>query len=80
MTRNPVTIEANEPVGEAARRMREADTGAIVVLDDGRVNGRTRLTKTQSGPVPRRTRRCAASAAWRHGRRTAPPLGAGVVA
>jgi len=39
MTRNPVTIEANEPVGEAARRMREADTGAIVVLDDGRVNG-----------------------------------------
>lgn len=39
MTRNPVTIEANEPVGEAARRMREADTGAIVVLDDGRING-----------------------------------------
>lgn len=39
MTRNPVTIEAEQPVVEAARRMRHADAGAIVVLDNGQVSG-----------------------------------------
>lgn len=39
MTSNPVIVQATEPVGEAARRMREADTGAVVVVDDGRIAG-----------------------------------------
>jgi CBS domain-containing protein len=39
MTRNPETIEADEPVLEAARRMRDADIGNVVVLDNGRVVG-----------------------------------------
>lgn len=39
MTTNPVTVEADRPVTEAARRMRENDTGAIVVLDNGKVAG-----------------------------------------
>ncbi|MEO7260815.1 MAG: CBS domain-containing protein [Jatrophihabitantaceae bacterium] len=39
MTSNPETIEADEPVGEAARRMRDADTGDVIVLDNGRVVG-----------------------------------------
>jgi CBS domain-containing protein len=39
MTSNPETIEASEPVAEAARRMREADTGNVIVLDNGRVVG-----------------------------------------
>lgn len=39
MTTNPETIEASEPVMEAARRMRDADIGDVIVLDDGRVVG-----------------------------------------
>ena len=39
MTRNPETIEASESVVEAARRMRDADTGDVIVLDNGRVVG-----------------------------------------
>lgn len=39
MTRNPVTVEASEPVRDAARRMREADTGAVIVLQNGQVAG-----------------------------------------
>jgi CBS domain-containing protein len=39
MTANPETIEASEPVMEAARRMRDADIGDVIVLDDGRVVG-----------------------------------------
>ena len=39
MTRNPETIEVSEPVVEAARRMRDADTGDVIVLDSGRVVG-----------------------------------------
>lgn len=39
MTRNPVTVEVSEPVVEAARRMRDADTGDVIVLDNGRVVG-----------------------------------------
>ncbi len=39
MTPNPETIEASEPVMEAARRMRDSDIGNVIVLDDGRVVG-----------------------------------------
>lgn len=39
MTANPETIEADEPVMEAARRMRDADIGDVIVLDGGRVVG-----------------------------------------
>jgi CBS domain-containing protein len=39
MTRNPETVEVDEPVVEAARRMRDADTGDVIVLDNGRVVG-----------------------------------------
>lgn len=39
MTRDPVTIEGSETVTELARRMRTADSGAIVVLRDGSVAG-----------------------------------------
>ncbi|MEX5632769.1 CBS domain-containing protein [Parafrankia sp. FMc2] len=39
MTRDPVTIEADQPVIEAARRMRGADAGNVIVLDQGRVDG-----------------------------------------
>lgn len=39
MTKDPVTIEAEETVTELARRMREADAGAIVVLENGTVSG-----------------------------------------
>ena len=39
MTRNPETIELSEPVAEAARRMRDADSGDVIVLDNGRVVG-----------------------------------------
>jgi len=39
MTRDPATVEAARPVQEAARLMRDADAGAIVVLQDGNVAG-----------------------------------------
>lgn len=39
MTRNPATIESDQPVAEAARRMRSADAGDVIVLDNGRVGG-----------------------------------------
>lgn len=39
MTRNPETIEADQPVLEAARRMRDADIGDVIVLDNGRIVG-----------------------------------------
>jgi CBS domain-containing protein len=39
MTRNPETVEVSETVVEAARRMRDADTGDVIVLDNGRVVG-----------------------------------------
>jgi CBS domain-containing protein len=39
MTPNPVTVEASESVREAARRMRDADAGAVIVLQDGTVAG-----------------------------------------
>ena len=39
MARNPETIEVTETVVEAARRMRDADTGDVIVLENGRVVG-----------------------------------------
>ena len=39
MTTDPVTIEASQPVLEAARLMRTADTGVLVVTADGAVHG-----------------------------------------
>lgn len=39
MTRNPVTANSTDPVRDVARQMRDADTGAIIVLDNGTVSG-----------------------------------------
>ena len=39
MTAEPATIEATQTIQDAARLMREHDTGAIVVTEDGRVAG-----------------------------------------
>ncbi|MDQ1740470.1 MAG: hypothetical protein QOE53_2122 [Pseudonocardiales bacterium] len=39
MTRNPETVEMSDAVMEAARRMRDADAGDVIVLDNGRVVG-----------------------------------------
>ena len=39
MTADPITIDANETIVEAARKMREADVGPIIVIKDGNVCG-----------------------------------------
>ena len=39
MTPNPVTLSATESAANAAAAMKEADTGAIVVADDGAIRG-----------------------------------------
>jgi CBS domain-containing protein len=39
MTRDPVTVESSHPVREAAQLMRDADAGALIVLQDGKVAG-----------------------------------------
>ena len=39
MTRDPVTVESSHPVREAAQLMRDADAGALIVLEDGKVAG-----------------------------------------
>lgn len=39
MTRNPMTVDARQTVEDAARLMKQGDTGAIVITDDGRVAG-----------------------------------------
>ncbi|CAO5161049.1 CBS domain-containing protein YhcV [Frankia sp. AiPs1] len=39
MTRDLATIEAGEPVLEAARRMRDADAGDVIVVENGRIVG-----------------------------------------
>ena len=39
MTHDPVTVEAATPLTEAARLMRDHDTGAIVATDAGKVRG-----------------------------------------
>jgi CBS domain-containing protein len=39
MTRDPITVDAGAPITEAAQKMREADVGPIIVIDDGSVCG-----------------------------------------
>jgi len=39
MTRELVTIEADAPVVEAARRMRQSNVGDVIVLDTGKMCG-----------------------------------------
>jgi CBS domain-containing protein len=39
MTADPITIQASAPIKEAAQKMREADVGPIIVMDDGAVCG-----------------------------------------
>ena len=39
MTKNPLTIEADEPVYEAARQMRSGNAGDVIVLDKGNISG-----------------------------------------
>jgi len=39
MTANPLTVRQSDPLTEAARLMRDADVGAVVVVDDNEVFG-----------------------------------------
>ena len=39
MTSNPATVKADAPIVEAARIMRDEDTGIVPVVDDGRLSG-----------------------------------------
>ncbi len=39
MTRNPVTVEATDSLTAAARTMRDANIGDVVVVEQGRVRG-----------------------------------------
>ena len=39
MTADPRTVAPDQPVAEAARSMREADVGALVVVQEGRATG-----------------------------------------
>lgn len=39
MTRNPVTLQANETLTEAARKMRDSDVGDVLVMDGGKLKG-----------------------------------------
>lgn len=39
MTPDPITIHASAPIVEAAQKMKEADVGPIIVMDDGAVCG-----------------------------------------
>lgn len=39
MTRDPVTLQANETLVEAARKMRDADVGDVLVMDGSRLKG-----------------------------------------
>lgn len=39
MAHNPETVQADAPVVDAARRMRDSDTGDVVVLDGERLTG-----------------------------------------
>ena len=39
MTRDPRTVNAGDPVVEAARIMRDSDIGDVVVMGDGQVSG-----------------------------------------
>src|SRR5436305_4282049 len=39
MTNDPITLEASTPIAQAARKMREGDTGAILVTDGAKLAG-----------------------------------------
>lgn len=39
MTPDPITVDAGAPIVEAAKKMREADVGPIIVIADGEVCG-----------------------------------------
>jgi CBS domain-containing protein len=39
MTRNPETLEASTTLVEAARRMRDRDIGAVIVVENGELRG-----------------------------------------
>jgi CBS domain-containing protein len=39
MTADPRTVAPDEPIATAARHMRDADVGAVVVVQDGRATG-----------------------------------------
>ena len=39
MTRDPRTIDASDTIADAARVMRDADIGDVIVMDDGQVSG-----------------------------------------
>ncbi|GAA2819575.1 CBS domain-containing protein [Nonomuraea rubra] len=39
MTSHPATVEADQPVSVAASLMRDNDTGAVIVNDNGRMKG-----------------------------------------
>jgi CBS domain-containing protein len=39
MTHDPRTVDASDPVVEAARQMRDGDVGDVIVTQDGRVTG-----------------------------------------
>ncbi|MDQ0366816.1 CBS domain-containing protein [Catenuloplanes indicus] len=39
MTANPITVRADEPLSTAARRMRDGDVGAVIVVDGTEVRG-----------------------------------------
>src|SRR5947209_13510830 len=39
MTHDPITLEADTPIAQAARKMREGDTGAILVIEGDELVG-----------------------------------------
>jgi signal-transduction protein with cAMP-binding, CBS, and nucleotidyltransferase domain len=39
MTHDPITVEANTPIAQVARKMREGDTGAILVTEGNGLAG-----------------------------------------
>jgi CBS domain-containing protein len=39
MTANPITVQVDEPLVAAARQMRDADVGAVIVVDGSGVRG-----------------------------------------
>ena len=39
MTKNPVTLSGDSTASDAARKMREADIGPVLVADDGNIHG-----------------------------------------
>jgi CBS domain-containing protein len=39
MTRDPRTVNADDPIVDAARLMRDSDIGDVIVMDEGQVTG-----------------------------------------